>query len=37
MERYFWDLVFWKVLLMPLFALERMIPMGIQTIVLRKK
>lgn len=37
MERYFWNLVFWKVLLMPLFALERIIPMGIQTIVLRKK
>jgi SAM-dependent methyltransferase len=37
MERYFWDLVLWKVLLMPLFTLERMIPMGIQTIVLRKK
>ena len=37
MERHFWNLVFWKVLLMPLFALERIIPLGIQTIVIRKK
>lgn len=37
MEKHFWNLVFWKVLLMPLFALERLVPMGIQTIVVRKK
>jgi hypothetical protein len=37
MESHFWNLVFWKVLLMPLFALERIIPLGIQTIVIRKK
>ena len=37
MESHFWNLVFWKVLLIPLFALERIIPMGIQTIVIRKK
>ena len=37
MESHFWNLVFWKVLLMPLFALERVIPLGIQTIALRKK
>ena len=37
MESHFWNLVFWKVLLMPLFLLEQIIPMGIQTIVLKKK
>lgn len=37
MESHFCNLVFWKVLLMPLFVLEQIIPMGIQTIVIRKK
>ncbi len=37
MQCHFWNLVFWKVLLMPFFALERLIPLGVQTIVIRKK
>jgi len=37
MQGHFWNLVFWKVLLMPFFALERLIPLGVQTIVIRKK
>ncbi len=37
MESHFWNLVFWKVFLMPLFLLEQIIPMGIQTIEIRKK
>ncbi len=37
MQGHFWNLVFWKVLLMPFFALERLIPLGVQTIVMRKK
>jgi ubiquinone/menaquinone biosynthesis C-methylase UbiE len=37
MQGHFWNLVFWKVLLMPFFALERVIPLGVQTIVIRKK
>lgn len=37
MQGHFWNLVFWKVLLMPFFALERLIPLGVQIIVMRKK
>lgn len=37
MSQYFWGLVFWKVLLSPIFLLEKIIPMGVQTIIVRKK
>ncbi|MCH8546537.1 MAG: class I SAM-dependent methyltransferase [Cryomorphaceae bacterium] len=37
MSKYFWGLVFWKVLLMPFFLLEKVIPMGVQTVIIRKK
>ncbi len=37
MEHYFWNLVFFKIILFPLFVWERIIPMGIQTIIVQKK
>lgn len=37
MEKYFWELVFWKVVLSPFFILDKLIPLGVQTIIVRKK
>ncbi len=37
MEPHFWPLVFWKVVLSPIFIWEKMLPFGIQTIILQKK
>jgi ubiquinone/menaquinone biosynthesis C-methylase UbiE len=37
MEPYFWSLVAWKIILAPIFVLEKIIPFGIQTVVLQKR
>lgn len=37
MEPYFWSLVAWKIILAPIFLLEKIIPFGIQTVVLQKR
>jgi SAM-dependent methyltransferase len=37
MQHKFWNLVAWKVLLSPFFLFEKLIPMGVQIIILRKK
>jgi SAM-dependent methyltransferase len=37
MQHKFWSLVVWKVLLSPFFLLEKLIPMGVQIIIVRKK
>ena len=37
MAPHFWGLVFWKVLLSPLFLLERLLPFGVQTVILQKR
>ena len=37
MEPYFWSLVFLKVMLFPIFMLEKIIPFGVQTVVFKKR
>ena len=37
MENRFWQLVFLKIISFPFFLFEKVIPMGIQTIILEKK
>lgn len=37
MEPYFFSLVAWKIVLAPLFLLEKIIPFGVQTVVVHKK
>ena len=36
MERYFWSLVLFKILLAPFFLFEKVIPFGIQTVIIQK-
>lgn len=37
MENQFWELVFFKILLFPIFLFERILPMGVQLLVIQKK
>lgn len=37
MEPQFWGLVIWKVVLAPVFLLERILPFGVQTVIIQKR